>query len=235
MSHDDFAVEPVLGLPERLPSGESMLWQGSPEWKDLAWRVFHIRYVAAYFAILMFWNGFSTYWVTGSFMQGGVALLAPALPAAIALTLLALFAYWTARTSIYTLTDKRLVMRIGIALPTTFNLPFSAIESADLKLKAHGSGDISVSLESNTRIALLALWPHARPWRMRRVEPALRSVPDAKRVALLLANALSASAGQAVLAAPTVDLVPARTGDLSAATRQTIPDHKGLTLARQLS
>ena len=30
MSHDDFKFEPVRGLPEALPEGEHILWQGSP-------------------------------------------------------------------------------------------------------------------------------------------------------------------------------------------------------------
>ena len=30
MSHDDFAFEPQVGLPERLPQTEVMLWQGRP-------------------------------------------------------------------------------------------------------------------------------------------------------------------------------------------------------------
>jgi len=44
--HDDFAFDPVKGLPEHLPQGEVMLWQGSPHWQSLALRAFHIRKVA---------------------------------------------------------------------------------------------------------------------------------------------------------------------------------------------
>ena len=32
--HDDFAFEPVRGLPAVLPPGERMLWQGAPRWQD---------------------------------------------------------------------------------------------------------------------------------------------------------------------------------------------------------
>jgi hypothetical protein len=28
--HDDFQTEPVRGLPENLPEGEHILWQGHP-------------------------------------------------------------------------------------------------------------------------------------------------------------------------------------------------------------
>ena len=32
MSHDDFAAEPINGLPELPPRGEVILWQGRPNW-----------------------------------------------------------------------------------------------------------------------------------------------------------------------------------------------------------
>jgi hypothetical protein len=43
-----------------------------------------------------------------------------------------------------------------------------------------------------TRISYLIAWPHVRPWRMSKTEPALRSIPDAKRVAEMLAEAAEA-------------------------------------------
>ena len=57
MSHDDFAVETVPGLPAALPAGESLLWQGKPQWRSLAIRALHARKVAIYFLILMVWSG----------------------------------------------------------------------------------------------------------------------------------------------------------------------------------
>ena len=44
--HDDYAGEPIPGLPADLPEGERLLWQGSPAWMSLAVRAFHIRKVA---------------------------------------------------------------------------------------------------------------------------------------------------------------------------------------------
>ena len=45
MSHDDFAVEAVPGLPAALPDGERLLGQGTPEWRALAVRALHVRKV----------------------------------------------------------------------------------------------------------------------------------------------------------------------------------------------
>ena len=47
------------GLPERLPEGETLLWQGRPSWRQLALRAFHVREIAIYFALLLAWRHFA--------------------------------------------------------------------------------------------------------------------------------------------------------------------------------
>ena len=96
-----------------------------------------------------------------------------------AVVLLAALAWLAARTTVYSITSKRIVMRIGIALPITINVPFRAVNSVGLKRHADGSGDIPASLPKGYRLAFLVLWPHARPWHVRNPQPMLRSVPDA--------------------------------------------------------
>jgi len=32
----EYEYEPVPGLPQRLPQGERILWQGAPDWQTLA-------------------------------------------------------------------------------------------------------------------------------------------------------------------------------------------------------
>ena len=70
----------------------------------------------------------------------------------------------SARTTVYTITSKRLVMRVGMALPVTINLPFNQIDGASLRLFANGSGDIPLKVTAKERVAYLLLWPHARPF-----------------------------------------------------------------------
>lgn len=191
--------EPERGLPEPLPPGETLLWQGSPDWKLLARRAFHVRKVALYFVLLLAWR------VAGTLADGGDGWalardLAVTLPlAALGLGLLAVLAWMSARSTIYTLTDRRLVLRLGIVLTVTFNLPFTRIESAALRLEPHDDaqhGDIAITLAPGERIAYLHLWPHARAWQLKRPQPLLRGVPGADRVARLLSQALARQAGQ---------------------------------------
>jgi hypothetical protein len=188
--------EPQHGLPERLPAGEHLLWQGTPDWRVIARRVFHVNKVAAYFALMLGWRFAVTLNDGGTFAEAlrSLAWLGPL--AALGLGLLALLAWLTARTTVYSLTDRRVVMRIGIVLTVAYNLPLVRIESADRADAGLGCGDIALTLERGTRIAWLHLWPHVRPWRVSRTQPMLRALPDSERVAELLAQAWSAANGQ---------------------------------------
>jgi Bacterial PH domain len=200
MSHDDFAFEPVPGLPAQLPPGETLLWQGAPAWRPLAWRVFHLREVSAYFLLLMSWTAFSVGWTQGS-AKAVIAALSPVtLAGVIACGILALIARASARSTVYSITSERVVMRIGIALPITFNLPFAIIETVAAKQNNDGSGDISLALSQTNRIAYLVLWPHARPWALRRSQPTFRAIAEVADVARILGRALALKApAQAVV------------------------------------
>ena len=56
MPHDDFAVEPVEGLPERPPEGEFILWQGRPSALALARDALNLWWVVGYFVLLAVWR-----------------------------------------------------------------------------------------------------------------------------------------------------------------------------------
>ncbi len=191
--HDDFHVEPIPGLPENLPPGERILWQGSPLWWELGKQVFHIRAVAVYFAVLILWRAGVRLDATDSVAAAFITILSLAPLALIGLGLFALLAYLSSRTTIYTITNRRVVLRIGIALPTSFNIPFTVVAAAGLCVRTGGSGDIPLKLTCKSRIGYGNLWPHARPWRFRSPEPMLRAIPDAGHVADLLGSALQAA------------------------------------------
>jgi hypothetical protein len=194
--------EPELGLPEPLPDGERMLWQGAPDWQALARRVFHVRKLAAYFAAVLLARGAFVLADGGSAIEAlkALALVAPLAVLAVGIALG--LAWLTARTTVYTLTDRRLVLRIGIVLTITFNLPLRRIAAAGLRLDGHGHGDLPLTLLPGDKIAFVHLWPHARPWRFSQPEPMLRCLPDAERVAQRLSAAWSAATGLAAVPAP---------------------------------
>jgi hypothetical protein len=193
----EYEFEPIPGLPEYLPTGESLLWQGAPHWRNIAYKALHLRATAIYFVILLAW--YATAKLNAGYAPAAVLTseLRLALLASAALALIGAYAWLVARTTIYTITSRRVVIRAGVALPMVLNLPFTKIEAADLKSYSDGSGDIALALPSADRVAYLFLWPHVRPWRLARAQPMLRGLPQARIAADILAPALAAECGTA--------------------------------------
>lgn len=188
MHHDDFKFEPVPGLPEALPKDEHILWQGRPDTLRLAREAWKLNWVLGYFAVLTVWRiGISSTQVPlGEAMLHGIPfVIAGGLAAAILIGLAAV----QARTTIYTLTNKRVAMRIGAALTMTLNLPYVCIANAAVQTRRSGHGTLSFELLGDTRLSYLMTWPHARPWRFARTQPALRAIPEIAKVADIFADA----------------------------------------------
>ena len=203
----------MRGLPGRLPAGERVLWQGAPDWRAMTRRVFHIRALAAYFGVLLAYAAvhavsqgkpaLDVLITTAKF--GGLAL--------VPLALLTLYAWGTARATVYTITNRRVAIRMGLALPMTMNLPFAQIDAAGFSPARDGTGDIALRLASGG-LGYVILWPHARPWHLAKAEPMLRAVPHAARVAQILSRALATAAALPVPqlqdAASPASIVPTR-------------------------
>ena len=188
MPHDDFAMEPVEGLPEAPPEGEDILWQGRPGTLALARDALNLYWIAGYFIVLAVWRvgASSADLPLSQALPLGIPFI---LSGVIACAVLFGIAHVLARTTVYTITTARVAMRVGAALTVTLNLPFSRIESADLALRGDGSGTVAFKTAGYTRLSFLVLWPHVRPWKLARTEPALRAIPDAQRVAQIFADA----------------------------------------------
>ncbi len=200
--------EAAYGLPEPLPLGESILWQGAPDMHDLALRVFHIKKVALYFVVLMAVRGSFLYSSSADNLTIVAGVLLVAGLGLTAMAALGLLAWLTARTTAYTLTDQRVVMRIGIVLTLTFNLPLKQIQTAGLLLSNKGFGDIPLALSGGNRIGYINLWPHARPWRLANPQPMLRCIPQAQAFATQLQQAWTQATGKTVTALQKPDESP---------------------------
>lgn len=184
--HDDFAFEPIPGLPEHLPKGEVILWQGRPDWWALTKSSLGFWWVSGWFAVLVVWR-----FVAVSDQMSASAALWSVMPlilmAAFVAAVLLVFGYAQARAAMYTVTNQRVVMRVGAALSVTFNLPFVAIANADLLKRRDGTGSIDFQLKGKARVSYLVCWPHVRPWHLR-TRPALRCIREADQVAALIAE-----------------------------------------------
>ena len=207
--------EAAPGLPAPLPAGEQVLWQGSPDWRQLALHAFHVRKIGLYFAAML---GIQAAFLLDMGAHGAELwrpLSVSALTASLALAMLAGVAWFAGRTALYTLTNQRVVLRIGIVLTLTFNLPYRRIASASVRRYGQRSLDIALKLYPQDRIGWFHLWPHQRAWHLSHPEPTLRCLPEGEAVsALLLQQWQRVQAEHAVLTATEADdaapLQPAR-------------------------
>jgi hypothetical protein len=179
--------EPTFGFPESLPASEKVLWQGSPCAWLIARRIFFLPHLFFYFLIVSCLAlGVNSEVLTLkdilikflSYMSLGM----------VAIFLLIAISYLISSTTVYSVTDKRVVFRIGIVLNLSLNIPFGKIETAACKVYPDKSGDISLNLVPDNKIAYLHLWPHCRPWFFSSPRPRLSCLKDVEVVASSLTS-----------------------------------------------
>ncbi|MEM1029576.1 MAG: photosynthetic complex putative assembly protein PuhB [Myxococcota bacterium] len=207
MSETNEGDDAVEGLPEALPEGEEIIWQGRPQWRVLARRIFKLRWLVVYFGV------FAALRTAMAILEAEGTLGAIEVARMVALSLLGLgmlagIAYLQARTTMYTITTHRVVMQVGVAIPITWNLPFSSLAAADLNARSDRDGDIVLQLAGEERIGWIFLWPHVQPGHIARARPMLRGLARPREVASLLqgaARAWSQRAAQPLAMNPLTD------------------------------
>jgi len=187
----EIRIKPVKPLPEPLPEGERVLWQKSPAWKPYSRRVFQLDKIAIYFAVVVAWVAVSAYLESGGWSALLRSLTWSVPPALGVLLLLALGAWLYARTTVYTITTKRVIIQSGLVLPSAVNLPYSKVSSADMKTFSDETGDIELTM-SGPRLLYSMLWPNLRLFQVKRPTPVMRSIEQPHKAADILGEALTA-------------------------------------------
>jgi len=184
-------IEPIPGLPGELPAGEEILWQGRPSARLVARHSLKSPWIGAYFLILAVWAAASG--VSDGQPMGGIVFSVAVLTglAALVLGMIELFAWGVERTTLYTITSERVVMRFGVALSLTMNLPFTQLHAASLNRLGGKAGTIAIALHKGHRLSWLVQWPHVRGWRFAAPEPSLICLPEAETVSEILALAFT--------------------------------------------
>lgn len=216
------AHEPVAGLhPE-----EEILWQGRPDQRYLAFRVFRAGWMGSYLSFFMLLRGALKLAEGAPPLEAFMAMawVAPLVGLGVAIPMLMAWAH--ARSTRYTLTAERWVLEFGVAIQLTVNLPMKQIRSAAFSADARGFGDIPMVLAGTFRgpngevlttgPSYFHLWPNARPWHLTEPQPMLRGLPEVATVArifaetlqnvrgLSVANQPSPEAGDTALTSPTL-------------------------------
>lgn len=178
----------VHGVAEALPPGERVLWEGAPQSRALARHLLFVRPLAAYFVVMVAW------WTVANVSQvDGTAFWGP-LTLQLSLVAVVLggahaLARWIASSTTYAITDRRLVMRLGVVFPLTVNIPLAFINGAQARTFSDGTGQIALQLDPKEKLAWIILFPHVRPWRIGRPEPLLRGLHDPAAVGEILRRA----------------------------------------------
>lgn len=185
----------IRGVAHALPPGERLLWQGTPAPGLVARHVFHRWLVIGYFAIVTGWWAFSTYGTVE--MDAFLPMLGMRLGlAALVIGTVEFLARTVAKTTMYAITSKRLVLKIGMVLPMSINVPFNVLANAAVGRFRDGSGQIALTLVPGNRLAYVALWPHCKVFNVTQPQPVLRGLSDPDAVAAVLRDAVMADAAE---------------------------------------
>ncbi len=186
------APQYIRGVPHPLPAGETVLWEGAPETRAISSHVFHWQLFAGYFVVMIvIWIATtdlairSPEFLAGFLVRFGLS--------AIVLAIVSVLSRVVARTTWYAVTNRRIVLRIGMVFPMSINVPFSVLESAAVARFKDGTGQLRITLAKEHRIAYIALWPHCRVFDVTHPQPLLRGLPEPQRVGSLLADAVAAA------------------------------------------
>lgn len=184
-------IKATKPLPGPLPDGERVLWQRSPHWRALAKRPFQLDKLAVYFGLIVGWVALSA-WMDHRDLGAVARSLSWALPPSLGVLGLVLLTAWLyARTTVYTITNRRVVIQTGLALDTAVNLPFKTVDRADIKTFRDGTGDIELAM-GGPRLLYSMIWPHVRFLRLNRPVPVLRALEEPELAAEVLSSALAA-------------------------------------------
>ncbi|MCR9270321.1 MAG: photosynthetic complex putative assembly protein PuhB [Hyphomonadaceae bacterium] len=195
---EDGPAEPVRGMPDKLPEGESILWQGRPSATALAFGAFRLRWVLGYFVVMTVFR-LANLSATGAESGALTNVVSSSLMfAMVAVALILGLSYAMSRAAIFTITNHRVVLRYGAAIRKYVNVPFSKMASAQLKRKSPRIGDISFQLSGPGQPPYLHLWPFARPFKFSKPQPMMRGIKDPQEVAEILARAVHDHAPEAV-------------------------------------
>ena len=184
-----------------LAPGETIVWTGKPSWRRVARDALHLRGISSYFGLLFVLDAYQA-WTKAIPLQPALHDSVPL----VAITVLALAILTTIAGLIgrsrYTITNRRVILRYGLALPATLSIPMSQIASTAVAEKNDGTADIALVLKAGNRMPYLKLWPHARAWHVTEPQPMLRALAQGAAVATTLARTLQAAEGGRIAPAP---------------------------------
>ena len=187
---------------DAIPEGESILWKGKPSFWGFSWYFFGLKLLAFYLIILSV--VFAARLTATDFFTAFVVDFLPFLLSGIlASCILMALAKIQSQSSVYIITENRVIIKSGAALSFLISMPFKKIKAVNLQKRKGSLGTISFELNSGKRVPYISCWPSVRPWRFKKTEPAFSCIENVDEVATILRK--SVMAGRVSLQAPVIN------------------------------
>ena len=168
-----------------IPNKEKIHWIGKPSWASFGYQVFGIKYLIFYF-ILSALYAVSQVDPVFTFFAFLVNFIPFLMSGVFAACILFVLAYLTASHTHYVITEKRIVIRTGVALVFLLNVPIKNIISIDKQRLAGGRGNLSFTAKSKKRIPFVSCWPSVKSGSFIEPIPAFRSISNIEEIGMLV-------------------------------------------------
>ena len=176
---------------DAIPEGESILWKGKPSFWGFSWYFFGLKLLAFYLIILSVVFA-ARLTVTDFFTAFVVDFLPFLLSGILTSCILMALAKIQSQSSVYIITENRVIIKSGAALSFLISMPFKKIKAVNLQKRKGSLGTISFELNSGKRVPYISCWPSVRPWRFKKTEPAFSCIENVDEVATILRKSVMA-------------------------------------------
>ena len=177
--------EAPKNILDAIPNGESILWKGRPSLWGFSWNLFGLKWITFYLSILSVVSiarFFASDFHTAFYIDFLPFFLSGIFASIILIGLAAIQAYST----VYIITENRVIIKTGAALSFLISMPFKKIKEVNLQKRGASIGTISFELFSKKRVPYISCWPSVRPWKFKKTQPAFSCVRSVDEVATIL-------------------------------------------------
>ena len=177
--------EAPKNILDAIPNGESILWKGRPSLWGFSWNLFGLKWITLYLSILSIVSVarfFASDFYTAFYVDFLPFFLSGIFASIILIGLAATQTYST----VYIITENRVIIKTGAALSFLISMPFKKIKEVNLQKRGASIGTISFELLSEKRVPYISCWPSVRPWKFKRTQPAFSCIGSVDKVATIL-------------------------------------------------
>ena len=177
--------EALKNILDAIPNGESILWKGRPSLWGFSWNLFGLEWITLYLSMLSIVSVarfFASDFYTAFYVDFLPFFLSGIFASIILIGLAATQTYST----VYIITENRVIIKTGAALSFLISMPFKKIKEVNLQKRGASIGTISFELLSEKRVPYISCWPSVRPWKFKRTQPAFSCIGSVDEVATIL-------------------------------------------------